>query len=424
MLHILIGTAAGALVGGAAAAIHGAVSGDGIDWGSVAAGAAGGAATGALASATFGAGLLAGSAATQAAGMVAAGASGGAVERVVDNVTHDREWHDDLGEATAIGGALGAGGAALRAAAPALRSPATRSLGSRLASGLRGLPRRLASGGRALARGAGRLVGRVPGGSRAVGATKRLWGRYLGALDAYPIRTKSATSGTITLLADLLGQKLEGKERWDWKRTVYRTAFSAALTPVGHYWLAGLDKWFPAKGLASTLKKVALDQLLMSPFMTSVFLGSYGMVVEGRDLEGAWGKVKEEGPGAVLAGWAVWPGVKFAIFKWVPLDLQIPAKKVVSLAYNTAFGMLFLSSDDEDDEEPAAGAGEAPAAGGGLPAPALHALAPAGAEARESDEGELEGDDDEEVDLGPRPELVPAAPADTGIVHRIGKLEK
>lgn len=339
-LHVLIGAAVGAVVGAGATLARSWLKDEPVDWKRVGAAALGGAATGALATATFGTGLLAGSAATQVGGMALAGAAGGAVEQTTDNVLHDRDWHEGVAESAAWGGALGAAGGAARVVAPSLARAAGRLAPVRAAG----------RHAQAVYRPVARATSRAAAPFIRVG--KAGWGRYMAAMKRWPMRTKVATSGSLTAFADVVSQKLEGKTEWDWKRTAFRTGWSMAISaPVGHYWMVGLDRMIKGTGVWSTIAKVGVDQFLFSPVVSSVFFGSYAIVHDGATPAEAWQTIKSDVPKATMASASVWPAVNFVKFKYIPLDMRIPYGKAFGTVYSVAFGMLFLADDEEPEPQ-------------------------------------------------------------------------
>ena len=338
MLHVLIGAVTGAALGAGATLVKSWIKDEPVDWKSVGAAALGGAAAGAVASATFGAGLLAGSTAAQVTGMTLAGATGGAIEQTTDNVLHDRAWHEDVAEQAALGGALGLTAGAGRVVA----RPLARSIGSW---------------------GPAQVVGRTA--QRAwtpvANTGKRGWQAYMRSMQRAPMRTKIATSGTLTFAGDSVAQLLEpGRTSWDWKRTLYRTGWSVALTPVGHYWLVGLDKLVPWKGAIGSIAKVVLDQVAFFPVLNGAFFMSYAMVHDGKSPAEAWEVVKDKTPKAVGASMGIWGSAKFVSFRYIPLDFRIPFNRSFGFLYNVFFSLAFLG-DDEPAAEPAPSSDPTPA---------------------------------------------------------------
>jgi len=339
-------------VGGAASAIGDVVKGEPIDWKGVAAGAAGGAVAGTIASATFGAGALAGGAAAKFGGMVAAGAAGGAVEQVGDNVLHEREWSEDVLEATATGAAVGA----VAGGARALARPVARGVGNLLRKPVdpkwmgklaRGAGRRIARSG--LGRRVGRYLARNPTVSRVGRAIGRPFGRagktYARWLERYPIRTKALTSGSISATGDAVAQAGDDKP-YDWKRTAYRFGWGVAIGgPLGHGWFNFLGKRVVGNTVGAVGGRMALDQFVFAPAITTAWLGGYHMVARGASPAEAWSEIKETIPKTVATGWMFWvPGQGF-VQSSVPLNARLPVSNAMGFAWS-----LILSNVAFKDE--------------------------------------------------------------------------
>jgi len=380
LITLGIGAAVGAVAGAATSVVTSLSRGEEIDWANVGAMAAGGAATGALAGATFGGSLVAGGAAAAArtGGMVAAGATGGAVERVVDNVAHDREWDDDVLTHTAWGGALGAGGAALRAAGPALRPLGSRALraGGRV---LRSTPRYLGVAaretGRGLARGGGLALRGARGAGSVVGRGWRGYSRLISDGSRWAVPVKSATSGVIIGSGEMIAQTADDEPGVDWGRVAFMTGFGAAWAgPAGHYWFRFLSRKLPGTSLLSRFGRVAIDQAAMAPFGTAVYFAADGLY-EGDSLGEIGDRMVEDGPSTMAAAYVIWIPVQTGNLGFVKSKYQVLVANLAGLGWST---VLAGGYDDEvlgavglhvekgggEDEDAEGGAVEASAAEG------------------------------------------------------------
>lgn len=66
-------------------------------------------------------------------------------------------------------------------------------------------------------------------------------------------------------LGDYLEQKLEGTELIDKQRTARFASLGLLFGPWEYYWYHFLDTWFPGKTTRMVVRKVLLDEFLMSP---------------------------------------------------------------------------------------------------------------------------------------------------------------
>lgn len=151
---------------------------------------------------------------------------------------------------------------------------------------------------------------------------------YGASLEKNPIPTKSVTAGAIFALSDWLAQRLERKSdntSTDWKRTM-----SSALVgllyfgPAAHLWYETIFKLLPGTSLVSTLQKAALGQLLFGPSFTCIFFAT-SLLQQGNFSFKNWAmKIKDDLPGAWVAGLGFWPLVDLVSYSlipknWIPL---------------------------------------------------------------------------------------------------------
>lgn len=322
-IHVLVGAALGAVLGAGVSIGSSLWRRKPIDWKSVGAAALGGAAAGAITSLTFGAGApLAGSAMAKIGGMTLAGAAGGFTEQSADNLLHERPWSEGVGRSTAEGAAIGAAAGVLRVAAkpvanflvknPTLKRAVSKRAAKELTKPLR-----------------------------------RLIDRYRAAMRTRPRATQALTGGAMAATGDLIAQTTDGRPGVDLKRLAYRSLWAAGFgATAGWTWTTKLDKWFPSRTWASTLKKTALDQAVMTPASMFPFFLGYGTVVEGEKPGQAWDRAVKTTPEAWLLSSQVWPAFTAARFKWIPVDLQPLASRLMGLAWNVIFARTAL-----DDEE-------------------------------------------------------------------------
>jgi len=72
-------------------------------------------------------------------------------------------------------------------------------------------------------------------------------------------------------LGDYLEQKLEGVEHVDKHRTARFASLGLVFGPWEHYWYRLLDTWLPGRAAKMVVRKVLLDEFVMSPFEYVVF---------------------------------------------------------------------------------------------------------------------------------------------------------
>jgi len=184
------------------------------------------------------------------------------------------------------------------------------------------------------------------GRTRAGQATKKLWGRYLRALDKNPVRTKALTSATIGAAGDLIAQATDDQEGIDLKRTAFVGGFGLMFGgPVGHYWFNGLERMIPGGGRA-LVAKVLLDQGLMNTFGTQVFFTSRGMILEGQSFGDSFSAATATTKEVLPTCWMFWIPFHSVNFSKVPLNLRKPVADAAGLVWGVVFSRLAFAEDE------------------------------------------------------------------------------
>jgi hypothetical protein len=167
----------------------------------------------------------------------------------------------------------------------------------------------------------------------------RVGSLYSNALETSPVLTKSVTAGCIFAVSDYLAQRFEAgsvsaadKEK---KRrlNLTRIATSAAVGllyfgPAAHVWYGWIFRILPGTSLFSILQKAALGQIFFGPSFTCIFFAT-SLLQSGTFSLGNWlRKIRQDLPGAWLAGASFWPLVDLVSFslvpqKWIPLFVNM-----------------------------------------------------------------------------------------------------
>lgn len=153
---------------------------------------------------------------------------------------------------------------------------------------------------------------------------------YGASLEKRPIVTKSVTACAIFALSDWLAQRLEKTEDDKSKSTNWIRTISSALVgllyfgPAAHAWYDMIFKLLPGTSLVSTLQKAALGQLLFGPSFTCIFFATSLLQQGNFSLQNWFQKIKEDLPGAWVAGLGFWPLVDLVSYslipkEWIPL---------------------------------------------------------------------------------------------------------
>lgn len=87
----------------------------------------------------------------------------------------------------------------------------------------------------------------------------------------YLLYTSTGVSAVIELIGDYLEQKVEGVTPYDTGRGIRMTTTAVVAGPPYYFWYRMLDRRFPGRTGKIILKKVLLDQTVLSPIMIVAF---------------------------------------------------------------------------------------------------------------------------------------------------------
>ena len=117
---------------------------------------------------------------------------------------------------------------------------------------------------------------------------RRAWAAFSAALVRRPLLTNMGVSGCTMSVGDLTAQAVEMRQRGEPFRfssfKIDRTAIAIGwntllFTPIFLVWFRRLDRLFPGTGLAQALKKVTVNQLIITVPINAGFL-AYTTTVE------------------------------------------------------------------------------------------------------------------------------------------------
>lgn len=152
---------------------------------------------------------------------------------------------------------------------------------------------------------------------------------YSQQLELRPILTKSYTAGLIFGLSDYFAQRIEGSNdvngsssKMNWTRTLVSTLVGLCyFGPAAHYWYEWIFRLLPSTSLTSTLYKAFFGQLIFGPSFTCIFFATSLIQSGDFTLQNWWKKIRNDLPGAWLAGVGFWPIVDFISYSAIPMKL-------------------------------------------------------------------------------------------------------
>ncbi|RUS76434.1 hypothetical protein EGW08_015803 [Elysia chlorotica] len=158
--------------------------------------------------------------------------------------------------------------------------------------------------------------------------------------------TNTGLSVAISIAGDVMQQNLksfrlrEGSgKKWDKTRTFHMAASGLAVGPVAHYWYLYLDRWFPGRNVASLFKKVALDQLVLSPVYVTMFLVVIGLL-EGQSRISMKEEFKVTGVSMIVSDVVVWTPAQTFNFYFVPTRFRVLFDNCISFAMDMWYSYL------------------------------------------------------------------------------------
>jgi len=159
-------------------------------------------------------------------------------------------------------------------------------------------------------------------------------------LNKYPLAIQSVQTGLLCGAGDVISQTFiekKGSNGLDLLRSLkFAVIGSLWIAPLIRVWYVRLERTFGSSiSLATTLKKVATDQLVMAPFMSFGIINLVGASQGKRRLEEFKEKLNQEYVEVLLNGWKLWPAAQIINFYFVPFLLRPLYVNVVALFWNT-----------------------------------------------------------------------------------------
>lgn len=176
-------------------------------------------------------------------------------------------------------------------------------------------------------------------------------------LDTRPILTKSVTAGFIFSLSDFLAQRIEQRQKGNgnpngkdkkqiqaainWTRLLSSTAIGFFyFGPAAHYWYETIFRLLPGTTLISTLQKAALGQAFFGPTFTCIFFASSLIQARKFSMSNWMTKIRQDLPGAWLAGVGFWPIVDLVSYGCIPKNYIPLFVNMMSLIWTIYLSMV------------------------------------------------------------------------------------
>lgn len=136
---------------------------------------------------------------------------------------------------------------------------------------------------------------------------------------------QALTSAAISLLAELLSQRLLGRRGVDWRRAALLAAYGLVWSgPTNHFWQGKLERVFPnQKDALRPAKKTLLDQMTFGPVQNVLFLTYLSAVVDRAPAGVTLDRLRVAVPAAQVRGWKFWPAVQLLNQAFVPPQFRV-----------------------------------------------------------------------------------------------------
>jgi len=144
-------------------------------------------------------------------------------------------------------------------------------------------------------------------------------------INSRPIEAKALISGAIYATGDLISQLVTGTDigHLDRKRTM-RSCLAGLLLhgPLLHFWYIGFEDLFESNGFTqwwSIFPKVAIDEMVWTPFWNAVYIAFTGML-KGKSPNECLADVKSTFMPLMQAGFNLWVPANFITYGVIPME--------------------------------------------------------------------------------------------------------
>ncbi|EDV39916.1 uncharacterized protein Dana_GF10258 [Drosophila ananassae] len=198
----------------------------------------------------------------------------------------------------------------------------------------------LSSGGARFAHGKGETDGHLT--FLLLRWTKIAWSNMFGK---YLLITNVFGSGLLMVVGDVIAQEYEYRrglrqqDRFDTDR-MYRMFVAGALQgPLHHYVYNWMDRVMPARTFKNIIKKILIDQLVMSPACILIFFYSV-CYLERQTLEQTNQELIKKFPYVYLLDWMTWPAAQYLNFRYLDTKYRVTFVNVCTAVYNVLISYM------------------------------------------------------------------------------------
>uniref|UniRef100_A0A499FUY6 Mpv17-like protein 2 n=1 Tax=Anopheles farauti TaxID=69004 RepID=A0A499FUY6_9DIPT len=173
---------------------------------------------------------------------------------------------------------------------------------------------------------------------------KLLFGRYL-------IVTNTVSSGVLMLAGDIAAQEIERRRQQkssstqiDGRRAFNMTLVGLSQGPLHHYLYKWMDMLLPGATVRTVLKKIAIDQFVISPIFIVTYLYSAGLL-EGASVPECTAELRHKYWTIYTADWLVWPPTQFINFYLISPKYRVLYINAITMLYNVF--LCYIKHNDD-----------------------------------------------------------------------------
>ena len=154
----------------------------------------------------------------------------------------------------------------------------------------------------------------------------------------YPLLKTYGTVLPSIILGDILSQQVnikqfETQEVFDKERLKRMTIIGIGMTPINHYIIYTLEKFYPGNTTKVILKKMSWN-IFSAPILIAISFSSNVMLQRNKGKKEALEKIKNDVLPTWMLGGCYWPFVSFLNFKYTPLAYRPLIGSLAGIIWN------------------------------------------------------------------------------------------